>query len=72
MPSSESEKEKGSRHRNSAVVFLLAVLAPLLLGYSVIAHLDQPIGDEAVHAFQVSWFMQGRFEQFEHVTVVPI
>lgn len=71
-PSSESEMGIGSGHRNSALVFLLALLAPLLLGYSVVAHLDQPIGDEAVHAYQVSWFMQGRFEQYEHVTVVPI
>lgn len=62
----------GSAQRNTAVVFLLAVLAPLLLGFSVMAHLEQPIGDEAVHAFQISWFMEGRFEQFEHVTVVPI
>jgi alpha-1,2-glucosyltransferase len=74
MPTPSSESKMGMEYaqRNSAVVFLLAVLAPLILGYSVIAHLDQPIGDEAVHAFQINWFIEGRFEQFEHVTVVPI
>jgi alpha-1,2-glucosyltransferase len=71
-PSSESEIAMGSGQRNLAVVFLLAVLASLSLGYVVVLHLDEHIGDEAVHAFQINWFLEGRFEQFEHVTVVPI
>lgn len=46
--------------------------AVLLLGFSVMAHLEDFIGDEAVHAYQINWFLEGRFEIFQYVTMVPV
>ncbi|MBP6724001.1 MAG: hypothetical protein KA137_04140 [Halioglobus sp.] len=53
---------------------LLWVLVPLGLGlgYAVITRLAVGIGDEDVHRFQIDWFLQGRYELFEHVTVLPL
>jgi alpha-1,2-glucosyltransferase len=42
----------------------LIVLASLALGYGVITQLDVGIDDEDVHRFQMSWFVQGRYEIF--------
>ena len=47
-------------------------MASLALGYWVITHLEVGIGDEDVHRFQINWFVQGRYELFEHVTVLPL
>ena len=54
------------------MLFWLVVLASLALGYWLITHLDVGIGDEDVHRFQINWFVQGRYELFEHVTVLPL
>ena len=54
------------------MLFWLVVLASLGLGYWVITYLDVGIGDEDVHRFQINWFVQGRYEFFEHVTVLPL
>jgi alpha-1,2-glucosyltransferase len=51
---------------------LWIVLASLALGFGVITHLDVGIGDEDVHQFQINWFLQGRYEIFEYVTVLPL
>ena len=50
----------------------LAVLAGLALGYAVISGLAVGIGDEDVHRFQIEWFLQGKYDLFEHVTVLPL
>ena len=56
----------------SPLLLWLFVLASLVLGYGVITQLDVGIGDEDVHRFQMNWFVQGRYEIFEHVTVLPL
>jgi hypothetical protein len=42
------------------------------MGYWMITHLDVGIGDEDVHRFQITWFIQGRYDIFEHVTMLPL
>lgn len=54
------------------VYLFLMVLVSLLLGYNVISHLPTGIGDEDVHAFQVGWFVRGRYEIFQYVTMLPV
>ena len=56
---------------SSIILWLLAPFA-LALGYAVITRLAVGIGDEDVHRFQIDWFLQGRYELFEHVTVLPL
>lgn len=53
-------------------LFWLFVLAALLLGYNIVTHLSGGIGDEDVHRFQINWFVQGRFEIFKYVTMLPL
>lgn len=50
----------------------LIVIASLLLGYNVMSHLTTGIGDEDVHAFQIGWFVSGRIEIFQYVTMLPV
>jgi alpha-1,2-glucosyltransferase len=52
--------------------FWLLVVISLALGYLVIRHLDVGIGDEDVHRFQINWFIEGRYEIFQYVTVLPV
>jgi len=56
----------------SPILFWLLVSVALALGYAVITRLAVGIGDEDVHRFQIDWFLHGRYEQFEHVTVLPL
>lgn len=53
------------------LIFVLLVFAVLLMGYTVVTHLNGGIGDEDVHRFQINWFIQGRFEIFKYVTMLP-
>ncbi len=53
-------------------LFGLLLLAALLLGFDTISHLKGGIGDEDVHRYQIGWFMQGRFEIFQYVTMLPL
>ena len=54
------------------LVPLLTVVLALAVGFWTIAHLDTGIGDEDVHRFQINWFIEGRYEIFQHVTVLPL
>lgn len=54
------------------VYLFLMVFGSLLLGYNVVSHLPKGIGDEDVHAFQVGWFVGGRYEIFQYVTMLPV
>lgn len=56
----------------SRILFWLLVTVALALGYAVITRLAVGIGDEDVHRFQIDWFLQGKYELFEHVTVLPL
>jgi len=62
----------GATANTPKILFWLVVLASLALGYWVVTYLDVGIGDEDVHRFQINWFVQGRYELFEHVTVLPL
>ena len=57
-----------SRH---LVVWLVALLS-LAAGYTLMTQLEVGIGDEDVHRFQMNLFVQGQYELFEHVTVLPL
>jgi len=65
-----------SAHQTSGLsasqLFWLLVFAALLLGFNVVAHLSDQIGDEAVHQFQINWFRDGRFEIFKYITMLPL
>jgi len=54
------------------VFVALMVVASLLFGYVTITYLEGGIGDEDVHRFQINWFIQGRFEIFKYVTMIPL
>jgi alpha-1,2-glucosyltransferase len=54
------------------LVPLLTVLVALAVGFWTISHLDVGIGDEDVHRFQINWFIEGRYEIFQYVTMVPL
>jgi alpha-1,2-glucosyltransferase len=50
----------------------LVALVSLAAGYALITQLEVGIGDEDVHRFQMSLFVQGQYELFEYVTVLPL
>ncbi|MGD8911931.1 MAG: hypothetical protein PVJ68_04185 [Candidatus Thiodiazotropha sp.] len=50
--------------------FLIAV--SLLLGFNVFMHLKDTIGDEGVHSYQIYKFINGSYEHFKYVTMVPV
>lgn len=52
-------------------LFWLLIVVALALGYNVVSHIQGGIGDEDVHRFQINWFVQGRFEIFKYVTMLP-
>ncbi len=54
------------------LLFWPLIAVSLLLGFNVISHLKAPIGDEGVHSFQIYWFISGKFEIFQYVTMLPI
>ncbi len=60
------------RRDASRILFWLLAPVALALGYAVITRLGVGIGDEDVHRFQIDWFLQGKYELFEHVTVLPL
>ena len=49
----------------------ILILACLLLGYTAVSQLEKGIGDEAVHRFQIHWFIQGHYEFFTNLTMPP-
>lgn len=55
----------------SLLYFWVLILAALLLGFNAFSHLREPIGDEAAHAFQIHWFLRGKFEHFQNLTMIP-
>ena len=55
----------------SILIYNLLIFFILLLGFNVFSHLREPIGDEAVHAFQIHWFLNGNFEFFHNLTMLP-
>lgn len=57
---------------DSRVTLVLLILATALLAAASIRHLHEGIGDESVHAFQISWFVQGTYQIFVNVTVIPL
>ena len=57
---------------STQTIFWMMILVSLLLGFNVVSHLSGGIGDEDVHRFQINWFIQGRFEIFKHVTMLPL
>ena len=54
------------------LLFWFLVAASLLLGYNIISHLKDPIGDEGVHSFQVVWFVKGTYKIYKYVTMIPL
>ncbi|WP_075185813.1 hypothetical protein [Teredinibacter haidensis] len=52
-------------------LFYLLVLAVLLMGFNAMSHLSGGIGDEDVHRYQINWFINGRYEIFKYVTMLP-
>ena len=54
-----------------AALWLLFPLC-LAIGYGTMTYLDVGIGDEDVHRFQISWFIEGRCEIFQYVTMLPV
>jgi len=54
------------------LLMILLMAATAIFSAVFIKHLPEGIGDESVHAFQISWFIQGTYQLFEHVTVIPI
>lgn len=54
------------------VLFWLLIAVCLILGFNVITHLAEPIGDEAVHSYQIHMLINGSYEQFKYVTVLPV
>ncbi|MEM6581118.1 MAG: hypothetical protein AAF699_07600 [Pseudomonadota bacterium] len=54
------------------VLLWVGLLLCLILGFVLMTQLDVQVGDEAVHQFQMHWFIEGRYEHFRHVTVFPL
>lgn len=54
------------------VTMTLLVVVSLLFGYTIITYLEGGIGDEDVHRYQIYWFLNGRFEIYKYVTMIPL
>jgi alpha-1,2-glucosyltransferase len=54
------------------IFFWLLIAVSLLFGFNVITHLKEPIGDEGVHSYQIYKFVNGSYEHFKHVTMLPV
>lgn len=69
-------KAKSNSTQRSAqdlhLTLVLLLLATAIVTAASIRHLHEGIGDESVHAFQISWFIQGTYQIFENVTVIPL
>lgn len=64
---------KATHTANKALLlFWLLIIVSLLLGFNVIAHLEEPIGDEGVHSYQIYMFINGSYEHFKYVTMLPV
>jgi len=53
-------------------LFGLLIFALLMMGFNTISHLSVGIGDEDVHRFQINWFVNGQYEIFKYVTMLPL
>ncbi len=56
----------------STLLFWFLIGVSLLLGFLVITHLNEPIGDEGVHSFQIYKFINGSYEHFKYITMLPV
>jgi alpha-1,2-glucosyltransferase len=54
------------------LLFWLLIGVSLLLGFVAITHLKEPIGDEGVHSYQINSFINGSYEHFKYVTMLPV
>jgi alpha-1,2-glucosyltransferase len=79
---SQSETKTGTSHNipllprhatdRSLLLFWLLIAVSLLFGFNVITHLKEPIGDEGVHSYQIYKFLNGSYEHFKYVTMLPV
>jgi alpha-1,2-glucosyltransferase len=53
------------------LLFWVLIGASLVLGFNVISHLKEPIGDEGVHSYQIYQFIKGSYEHFKYITMLP-
>jgi alpha-1,2-glucosyltransferase len=56
----------------TVVLFWVLITVSLLFGFNVFTHLKEPIGDEGVHSFQIYKFINGSYEHFKYVTMLPL
>ena len=71
-PRKPSHSEEGAHFNDSPqLIYWLLICISLLLGFNTISHLDGGIGDEDVHRYQINWFINGQFEVFKYVTMIP-
>jgi alpha-1,2-glucosyltransferase len=54
------------------LLFWLLIAVSLVLGFNIITHLNEPIGDEGVHSYQIYKFINGSYEHFKYVTMLPV
>ena len=65
------ESQHNRLESESITFYMLLVFFILLFGFNTFSHLREPIGDEAVHAFQIHRFLNGNFEFFHNLTMLP-
>ena len=71
-PALESRKKTEISADSTQLLFWSLVGVSLLLGFNVVSHLKDTIGDEGVHSFQIRWFVDGTYQIFKYVTMLPV